>query len=133
MSTPDELGGAGGPGANPEELLAAGYAGCLLQALRLEGMKRGVEISGAEVTCIANLAGDSSRFTLDISLEISVPSLSNEEAQDLLAAACATWPYADGRDPHPPEVRLVSGTDASEAASHGTAARDSSVGRGYGG
>ena len=30
LSTPRELGGAGGPGTNPEQLFAAGYSACFL-------------------------------------------------------------------------------------------------------
>ncbi|HBC49899.1 MAG TPA: organic hydroperoxide resistance protein, partial [Stenotrophomonas maltophilia] len=32
LSTPRELGGAGGPGTNPEQLFAAGYSACFLGA-----------------------------------------------------------------------------------------------------
>ncbi len=34
LSTPRELGGAGGPGTNPEQLFAAGYSACFLGALK---------------------------------------------------------------------------------------------------
>ncbi len=33
LSTPKELGGAGGEGTNPEQLFAAGYSACFLVAL----------------------------------------------------------------------------------------------------
>jgi Ohr subfamily peroxiredoxin len=32
LATPRELGGAGGPGTNPEQLFAAGYSACFLSA-----------------------------------------------------------------------------------------------------
>ncbi|MEG9525220.1 MAG: organic hydroperoxide resistance protein, partial [Hyphomicrobiales bacterium] len=34
LSTPKELGGAGGPGANPEQLFASGYSACFLGAMK---------------------------------------------------------------------------------------------------
>ena len=34
LSTPKELGGAGGDGNNPEQLFAAGYAACFLGAMK---------------------------------------------------------------------------------------------------
>ena len=34
LSTPKELGGDNGPGTNPEQLFAAGYAACFLSALK---------------------------------------------------------------------------------------------------
>jgi osmotically inducible protein OsmC len=33
LSTPNELGGAGGDGANPQQLFAAGYSACFIGAL----------------------------------------------------------------------------------------------------
>ena len=35
LSTPKQLGGAGGAGSNPEQLFAAGYAACFLSAMKL--------------------------------------------------------------------------------------------------
>ena len=37
LSTPKQLGGAGGAGSNPEQLFAAGYAACFLSAMKLVG------------------------------------------------------------------------------------------------
>ena len=34
LTTPKELGGAGGEGANPEQLFAAGYSACFLGAMK---------------------------------------------------------------------------------------------------
>jgi osmotically inducible protein OsmC len=34
LSTPRELGGAGGPGTNPEQMFAAGYSACFIGALK---------------------------------------------------------------------------------------------------
>ena len=34
LSLPKELGGAGGPGNNPEQLFAAGYAACFISAMK---------------------------------------------------------------------------------------------------
>ena len=35
LSVPRELGGAGGAGANPEQLFAAGYSACFIGALKM--------------------------------------------------------------------------------------------------
>ena len=37
LSTPKELGGAGGDGTNPEQLFASGYSACFLGALKVRG------------------------------------------------------------------------------------------------
>src|SRR5213079_338228 len=34
LATPKELGGAGGPGTNPEQLFAAGYSACFIGAMK---------------------------------------------------------------------------------------------------
>ena len=37
LSTPRELGGAGGAGTNPEQLFAAGYSACFIGAMKALG------------------------------------------------------------------------------------------------
>ena len=41
LSTPKELGGGGGPGNNPEQLFAAGYAACFLGAMKFVASQGG--------------------------------------------------------------------------------------------
>jgi Ohr subfamily peroxiredoxin len=106
LSTPKDLGGASGPGLNPEEILAAAYAGCLLQALRREGLKRTLDLSGAEVVCTVHLESHDEKFALNVALEVSTPALAEEQASELFAAACSVWPYAEGRSLKPPVVTL---------------------------
>lgn len=45
LSTPKALGGAGGEGTNPEQLLAAGYAACFLSAVRFVAGGRKLKIA----------------------------------------------------------------------------------------
>ena len=40
LSTPKELGGAGGPGTNPEQLFAAGYSACFIGAMKVVAGKQ---------------------------------------------------------------------------------------------
>jgi osmotically inducible protein OsmC len=39
LSTPKELGGGGGPGNNPEQLFASGYAACFIGAMKFVASK----------------------------------------------------------------------------------------------
>ncbi|MWP02979.1 Ohr family peroxiredoxin, partial [Escherichia coli] len=39
LTTPTELGGAGGEGTNPEQLFAAGYSACFLGAIKFVGAR----------------------------------------------------------------------------------------------
>lgn len=55
LTTPKELGGAGGDGVNPEQLFATGYAACFLGALRFyAGVDKAVAedlIAGGHKVC----------------------------------------------------------------------------------
>ena len=44
LSTPKELGGAGGPGNNPEQLFAAGYAACFIGAMKFVAAQGGQKV-----------------------------------------------------------------------------------------
>ncbi|HZF33637.1 MAG TPA: Ohr family peroxiredoxin, partial [Candidatus Angelobacter sp.] len=44
LSTPKELGGAGGPGNNPEQLFAAGYSACFLGAMKFVASQGGPKV-----------------------------------------------------------------------------------------
>ena len=41
LATPKELGGAGGPGNNPEQLFASGYSACFLGAMKFVASQGG--------------------------------------------------------------------------------------------
>lgn len=55
LSVPKAFGGDDGPGTNPEQLFAAGYAACFQTALRHIAAQRGFEIS------LPGLPGDAAR------------------------------------------------------------------------
>ena len=54
LSTPTELGGAGGIASNPEQLFAAGYSACFLGAMKFVGNRD-------KITIPADTAVDGSR------------------------------------------------------------------------
>lgn len=97
LSTPQELGGAGGAGTNPEQLFAAGYAACFLGALKLVAQRQKVKIPAE--TAITATVGIGPRseggFGITADLEISLPGIAREEAQRLVEAAHQTCPYSN--------------------------------------
>lgn len=107
LTTPKELGGPGGEGANAEQLLAAGYASCLLSALRLAALQRNLDVGGAEVRCELRLFSREGVFDASAHLEADIPSLPRDVARDLLQAACSAWPYAAERGGKLPQVELA--------------------------
>ena len=51
LATPKELGGAGGPGNNPEQLFAAGYSACFIGAMKFVASQGGPAKVPADTSC----------------------------------------------------------------------------------
>ncbi len=97
LSTPKELGGAGGEGNNPEQLFAAGYSACFIGAMKLVASKSGVKVA-ADTTVSATVGiGPRSEggFGLEVQLDISLPGLSKDVAQKLIEEAHQVCPYSN--------------------------------------
>jgi Ohr subfamily peroxiredoxin len=97
LSTPKELGGAGGDGTNPEQLFAAGYSACFIGALKAVGAGMKIKVP-AETTVTATVGiGPRSEggFGITADLLVSLPGLDREEAQKLVDAAHQVCPYSN--------------------------------------
>jgi lipoyl-dependent peroxiredoxin len=97
LSTPKELGGAGGTGVNPEQLFATGYAACFLGAMKFVASQSGPKVpADATVTSTVGIGPRSEGgFGLDIALEISLPGVDRTAAEDLVAKAHQVCPYSN--------------------------------------
>lgn len=98
LSVPRELGGAGGPGTNPEQLFAAGYAACFLSALRfIAGKEKQKLPDGTTVTASVGIGprDDGAGFGLDVALAIAAPGFDKALAEDLVAKAHVVCPYSE--------------------------------------
>jgi osmotically inducible protein OsmC len=133
LATPRELGGSGGDGASAEGLLAAGYAACLLSALRYEATRTGADLKGAEVFCLADVSAQDGTFRIGFSLEVSLPSTPKEQAQQLLDSALAAWPFGPSRDQQRPAIALRPRTERVSPDALGAVRQEATAGRGYGG
>ncbi|KST59631.1 MAG: organic hydroperoxide resistance protein [Microvirga sp.] len=97
LSTPKELGGAGGPGANPEQLFASGYSACFLGALKAVAPSLKLKVP-AETTVTADVGiGPRSEggFGITADLTVSLPGLDRADAQKLVDAAHQVCPYSN--------------------------------------
>ncbi|MFI9635957.1 organic hydroperoxide resistance protein [Nocardia sp. NPDC051929] len=95
LSAPKELGGDG-EGTNPEQLFAAGYAACFHSALRLVGKQVKANIDDSAVGAKVGIGpNDAGGFGLAVTLEVSLPHLSREDAQALADKAHQVCPYSD--------------------------------------
>jgi osmotically inducible protein OsmC len=95
MATPKEMGGSGN-GANPEQLFAAGYAACYHSALQLVARQKKVKIDGSSVGTQVSI-GDNGQggFGLAVRLEVVIPELDHDTAQELADAAHQVCPYSN--------------------------------------
>ena len=88
LKVPKELGGPGGPGTNPEQLFAAGYAACFEGAMRFVARQHKVEIKDAGVTAHVGIGPrQPTGFGIQVRLEVSLPGIDRAVAQDLVDTA----------------------------------------------
>ena len=96
LASPVELGG-NGHGTNPEQLFAAGYAACFHSALRLVGRKARVDLTDSAVAAKIHFGAleDREGYGLAAELEIALPALDRETAEELGATAHRICPYSN--------------------------------------
>jgi osmotically inducible protein OsmC len=96
LSTPKELGGAGGEGTNPEQMFAAGYSACFIGALKfVAGQQKKALPADSSITAKVGIGQIPGGFGLDIDLNIDLPGLQQAEAQALVDAAHQVCPYSN--------------------------------------
>jgi osmotically inducible protein OsmC len=97
LATPKELGGAGGPGNNPEQLFASGYAACFIGAMKFVASQGGPKVPAD--TSVKATVGIGPRaeggFGLEVALNIALPGLDRAAAEDLVAKAHQVCPYSN--------------------------------------
>src|SRR5690625_4835233 len=94
LAVPRELGGAGGDLTNPEQLFAAGYSACFHSALKRVCREARVDASGSTVTATVGIGRTGDTFALQVELQVSIPSASDGQAEDLVRRAHRTCPYS---------------------------------------
>ena len=94
LSVPPELDGPGGPGTNPEQLFAAGYAACFHSALRGLARQAGVDAAGSTVTAQVGVGPEADMYGLEVTLIISIPGLDRDKTRELAEAAHHRCPYS---------------------------------------
>ena len=96
LSTPRELGGAGGPGTNPEQLFAAGYSACFLGALKFVAGQAKVALpADTTVTGKGGIGQIPTGFGIEAELTISAPGVPREQLEELVQKAHIVCPYSN--------------------------------------
>jgi len=96
LTTPKELGGAGLEGTNPEQLFAAGYSACFLGAMKFVAARDKLKISpDVSVEGTVGIGAIPTGFGIEVTLKISLPGVSADEAQTLVDRAHIVCPYSN--------------------------------------
>ncbi|AIA71988.1 organic hydroperoxide resistance protein [Pectobacterium atrosepticum SCRI1043] len=96
LTTPRELGGAGGEGTNPEQLFAAGYSACFLGAMKFVGARDKIAVpADTTVNGSVGIGAIPTGFGIEVELKISLPGLDRAVAEDLVQKAHIVCPYSN--------------------------------------
>jgi Ohr subfamily peroxiredoxin len=95
LDVPVEMGGTGGPGTNPEQLFATGYAACFQSALLRYATTRKLDLSDSRVTARVGIGTlKSGGIGLAAALDLDAPRLSRADAVYLMERAHESCPYS---------------------------------------
>lgn len=96
LSTPEQLGGAGGDGTNPEQLFAAGYSACFLGAMKYVASQEKIDLpENVSVAADVSIGPIPAGFGIAVKLTALIPDLENAVAQELLEKAHQVCPYSN--------------------------------------
>jgi osmotically inducible protein OsmC len=95
LDVPSEMGGTGGPGTNPEQLFAAGWAACFQSSMMRFAVGRKIDLSGSRITARVGIGQlKSGGFGLAAALVLEAPAIGRDDAFDLMRLAHETCPYS---------------------------------------
>lgn len=96
LSTPRELGGAGGAGTNPEQLFAAGYSACFIGAMKFVAMQKKIALpADTSITGLVGIGQIPAGFGIEVELKVSIPGMARADAEALVHAAHQVCPYSN--------------------------------------
>jgi osmotically inducible protein OsmC len=96
LTTPKELGGAGGTGTNPEQLFAAGYSACFIGALKAVAAKQKIKLpDDVSITADVGIGPIPAGFGIQVAMAITIPGFERAAAQALVDAAHQVCPYSN--------------------------------------
>jgi osmotically inducible protein OsmC len=96
LSSPKAMGGDDGPGTNPEQMFAGGYAACFHSALKNTALSRKLDVSESAISVTIKLVGSLTerRLALAAKIEAELPGLDPADAHELLEATHQLCPYS---------------------------------------
>jgi len=98
LSRPAAMGGDDGPGTNPEQLFAAGYAACFHSAMRHAVREAGLSpaaLEGSHVTARVHFLKEPPiDFGLAVELELTAPGMDAGQAREVMERTHRICPYS---------------------------------------
>ena len=89
------MGGEGG-GTNPEQLFAVGYAACFEGAIGAVARRLKAEAGDVAIESRVSLVtGENRSFGIAVELQVTLPSLDDETAVELVRGAHQVCPYSN--------------------------------------
>jgi len=96
LTTPKELGGAGGDGANPEQLFAAGYSACFIGAMKFVAASQKLALpADVSIDATVGIGPIPAGFGIEVDLKVSLPGMARDVAEALVAKAHQVCPYSN--------------------------------------
>ncbi|MBB1489637.1 organic hydroperoxide resistance protein [Oceanospirillum sediminis] len=98
LSTPKELGGAGGEGTNPEQLFAAGYSACFIGAMKFVAAQQKIALpDDLKVSATVGIGENpkGSGFSVSADLVVELPGIEEAVATQLTEDAHQICPYSN--------------------------------------
>lgn len=96
LTTPKELGGAGGDGTNPEQLFAAGYSACFIGAMKVVSMAMKIPLPATtSIDASVGIGKAGTGFGIEVELRIDLPGLDRAQGQAIIDKAHTVCPYSN--------------------------------------
>ncbi len=96
LSVPKELGGDAGPGTNPEQLFALGYAACFIGAMKFVGGRDKLAVpADVSITSRVGIGPLPTGFGIEVELRISLPGVDPAVARTIVDRAHVVCPYSN--------------------------------------
>ena len=87
--------GQAGNGTNPEQLFAAGWSACFLSAIKLVAASKKIRLSpDTAVDAEIDLGTTDSKYFIQARLNVSLPGIQPDIAQEIVNAAHLECPYS---------------------------------------
>ena len=96
LSTPKEMGGAGGNGTNPEQLFAVGYAACFIGAMKVVAARDKVALpADTHIDSSVGIGPSGTAFGIQVELKVTIPGMDHAQAEALVEKAHQVCPYSN--------------------------------------